>query len=385
MLAIFDPFSGISGDMTLGALVDLGLSPEWLSALPARMGLSDVTVQIHQVQRGSLAAKKVDFVIPEQPHGRHVNEIREIVSGAGLPAQVAARCDEVFVAISVIEGEAHGVSPDEVHLHEVGAVDAILDVVGAVWGLEQLGVSEVRCGPISLGDGFVRSAHGVLPVPAPATLRLLQGLRVRPGPEGTGELVTPTGAALMKVMAKGGPPASYIPRRTGFGAGTKDLVGRPNVLRVTLAEVGAENDGLVTLVCDLDDMTPEALSAGAAVLLGAGALDVVTVPIQMKKGRAAVRLEVLASVGDVSRLEELMFLHTSTLGVRRWEVTRRALPRREVTVHVMGQPVRVKIASMPNGESRAKAEFDDVAAVAQQSGRPVSEIAAMALSQLERT
>lgn len=373
--------------MTLGALVDLGLPVAWLEALPSRLGLEGVGVDVFPVVRGALAARKVDFRIPEQPHGRHVEEIREIVAGAGLPASVATQCDAVFTAIAEVEGEAHGVSPTEVHLHEVGAVDAILDVVGAVWGLQQLGVTRVYCGSVSLGDGFVRASHGVLPVPAPATLRLLEGHRVRPGPEGTGELVTPTGAALVKVLSVGPPPRSYVPIRTGFGAGTRDLVGRPNVLRIVLAEseAGTERESLVMLACDLDDMTPEALSAAAGVLLAAGALDVVTIPIQMKKGRAAARLEVLASMGDVSRLEELLFLHTSTLGVRQWDVGRRALPRREQKVQVLGHTVRVKIATLPNGSSRAKAEFDDVVAVAQASGRSVTDISALAIAELERT
>ena len=198
--AIFDPFSGIAGDMTIAALLDVGLDAEWLRALPARLGLDGVTVQIRDVLRAGISCKKVDFDIPPQPHGRHIHHIREIVAKSGVPEQVRIRADAAFTAIATAEGELHGQPPEKVHLHEVGAVDAILDVVGAIWGLSLLDVERVHCGAISLGDGTVKAAHGVLPVPAPATLKLLEGHVVRPGPEGSGELVTPTGAALVRVL-----------------------------------------------------------------------------------------------------------------------------------------------------------------------------------------
>jgi uncharacterized protein (TIGR00299 family) protein len=386
LYGILDPFSGISGDMTLGALVDAGLAASWLEALPGALGLSGVRVRISRVTRSGLAATKVDFDIPEQPHGRHIDEIRHVVEAASLPAPVKDRANAAFSAIAEIEGEAHGVPSSAVHLHEVGAVDAILDVVGAIWGLSELGVSRVFCGTISLGDGFVRAAHGVLPVPAPATLRLLEGQRVRPGPEGTGELVTPTGAALVRVLSEGAPPESYVPRRTGFGAGSRDLLGRPNVLRLVLAEAevaAAGREHLVMLACDIDDMTAEALALAAQGLLEAGALDVYLTSTHMKKGRAGTRLEVLSAPGDVSRLEGLVFRHTSTLGVRRTAVERTALPRESRKVEVFGQAVRVKVAVLPNGERRAKAEFDDVAAAARATGRTAAEIAALAVAAAE--
>src|SRR5215207_1217834 len=290
-IAILDPFSGISGDMTLGALIDVGLDPAWLSALPATLGLDGVQVRIQDVLRGELACKKVDFDIPPQPHGRHIDDIRRLVAAAGVPERVRARADAAFTAIAVAEGAIHGMPPERVHLHEVGAVDAILDVVGAVWGFELLGLERVYCGTVALGDGSVRAAHGLLPVPAPATLKLLEGLPVRPGPEGSGELVTPTGAALVKVLASGPPPSEFVPLRSGFGAGTKDFRGRANALRLIIAEhsasVHAEADTpsarerLVMLSADLDDMTGEYLAAAADALRAAGALDVVLIPTTM--------------------------------------------------------------------------------------------------------
>src|SRR5436190_16481476 len=222
-VAILDPFSGIAGDMTLGALLQVGLDAEWLRALPAILGLPDVGVDIREVIRGDIVCQKVDFVIPPQPHGRHIREIRELVARSGAPPRVRERADATFTSIATAEGEIHGMPAEDVHLHEVGAVDAILDVVGVIWGLDQLGVDRVYCGPIALGDGTVKAAHGTLPVPAPATLKLLEGHAVRPGPEGAGELVTPTGAALVRVLSRGNPPREYTPRRSGFGAGTKEF------------------------------------------------------------------------------------------------------------------------------------------------------------------
>jgi len=386
--AILEPFSGISGDMMLGALVHVGLDPAWLKALPSRLGLAGIEVRVSDVQRGMVACKKVDFDIPEQPHGRHIEEIRALVAAAALPPDVRAAANEAFTAIAVAEGEIHGIAAEEVHLHEVGAVDAILDVVGAVWGLRELGVTRVRCGTISLGDGFVKGAHGVLPVPAPATLRLLEGHVVRPGPEGTGELVTPTGAALVKVLSSGPIPSRFIPRRSGYGAGTKDLLGRPNALRLTLADDATVSDEmlerLVTLVTDIDDMSPELIAGCADVLREEGALDVVLIPTQMKKGRAAVRLEVLASERDARRLEDLLLVHTTTLGVRRGAVERRALPREGREVQVLGHMVRVKVATMPNGRTRGKPEFEDIWTVARATGRSLGDVSSLALAAAER-
>src|SRR6478752_5433267 len=278
--AILDPFSGISGDMTLGALIGVGLDPEWLRALPERMGLPQVSVDIREVLRGEIVCWKVDFEIPPQPHGRHIDQIRELVASSGAPDEVRERADRAFWSIASSEGEIHGLPPEEVHLHEVGAVDAILDVVGAIWGFSELGVEDVRCGTIRTGDGTVRAAHGLLPVPAPATLKLLEGYRVSPGPEGAGELVTPTGAALVRVLSTGLPPAEYVPRASGYGAGTKDFPGRANALRIILADVplqgtSSERERVLVLACDVDDMSPEYLAGVVERIRGDGALDVV--------------------------------------------------------------------------------------------------------------
>ena len=385
--AILDPFSGISGDMTLGALVDVGLDPEWLRALPDALGLEGIEVRIQEVLRGEIVCRKVDFDIPPQPHGRHIGEIRALVAAAGLPDEVRRKADAAFWMIAEQEGAIHGMPAEDVHLHEVGAVDAILDVVGAVWGFAQLGIDEVYCGPISLGDGFVRAAHGVLPVPAPATLRLLEGLRVRPGPDGAGELVTPTGAALVKTLSRGPIPAEYVPVRSGYGAGTKDPVGRANALRIILAEPADAHAGsgeLAMLAADIDDMAGEYLADVADQLRDAGALDVVLLATTMKKGRPGTRIEVLCRPDDAERLEVILVTQSTTIGVRRQVVSRRALPREVRTVEVGGHAVRVKVVALPGGGVRAKPEYEDVREAARASGRPMAAIFDEARLEAER-
>ncbi len=384
-IAVLDPFSGIAGDMVLGALIDLGLDEAWLEALPGRLGLDGVTVRIATVQRGGLACRKVDFDIPPQPHGRHLKEIRSIIARAGMPTAVHQQATAVFEALAEAEGTIHGMSPERVHLHEVGAVDAILDIVGSVWGLHLLGVNTVYCRPLSLGDGFVTAAHGVLPVPAPATMVLLAGQTVRHGPDGAGELVTPTGAALVRVLSQGQPPA-YRPIRTGLGAGTRDPAGRANAVRIVLAEAAAplpaENETieeLALLTADLDDMAAELIAGALDRIRGEQRVrDVVSFPVQMKKGRTGTRVEILAAVSDITFFEDLLFTLTSTIGVRTVTVRRRALAREMVTVDVDGHRVDVKVSGFAGGV-RMKAESDDVVRVAAASGLGAELIAARAV------
>jgi uncharacterized protein (TIGR00299 family) protein len=382
--AILDPFSGISGDMTLGALLGVGLDPDWLRALPARMGLPAVGVDIREVLRGEIVCWKVDFDIPPQPHGRHIDQIRELVATSGAPADVRERADRAFWGIAASEGEIHGLPPERVHLHEVGAVDAILDVVGAIWGFAELGVEDVRCGTIRIGDGTVRAAHGLLPVPAPATLKLLEGHRVSHGPDGAGELVTPTGAALVRVLSTGLPPAEYVPRRSGFGAGTKDFAGRANALRIVLADVegavGGARERICVVACDVDDMSAEYLAAAVERARTEGALDVTQVGVTMKKGRQGTRIEVLCRPEDASRFESLLLRETTTIGVRRSEVDRVLLAREEATADVLGHPIRIKVVTLSDGTRRAKPEFDDVQGVALATGRSASDIYQLALA-----
>jgi uncharacterized protein (TIGR00299 family) protein len=385
-VAIFHPFSGISGDMTLGALVGVGLDPAWLQALPAKLSLDGVGVEIKDVKRAGIACTKVDFTIPPQPHGRHLKHIREIVNRADAPQRVKDRADAVFTLITQQEAAIHGTTVEKVHLHEVGAVDAILDVMGAVWGMELLGVTAMYCGPITTGDGVVTAAHGTMPVPAPATMRLLEGHVIRPGPQGAGELVTPTGAALVRALSSGPEPAAYVPLKSGFGAGTKEFPDRANALRIVLADLATDSpsEDVTSLTCEVDDMTPEYLAAAADRLRAAGALDVVLQPVVMKKGRPGTRIEVLATPATADALEAVLFNTTTTIGVRRAQLRRRALSREAGSVQVLGHAVGVKVVQLPDGRRRAKPEFDDVARVAQATGRSPQDIFWLASIEAER-
>ena len=396
-IAILDPFSGISGDMFLGALLDVGLEESFVTTLPAVLGLEGVTAQVTKVSRGQIACHKVDFTIPPQPHGRHLKHIKTIVEATPAPDSVKAKAMQAFTLITECEAAIHGTTVERVHLHEVGSVDAILDIVGSIWGLEKLGVARVFCGTLSLGDGFVDTQHGRMAVPTAATLRLLEGLPVRPGPEGAGELVTPTGAALVRVLSMGAPPAEYTPRGSGFGAGTKDFKDRANALRIVLADTADTADtaaaadanpdagsveSLVMLAADIDDATGEQVAALADAIRLSGALDVTLLSTVMKKGRPGTRLEVLCTPLDADRLERLLLIESTTIGVRRQAVSRRSLAREMREVRVGGEKVRVKVVTLPGGTRRAKPEFDDVRRVAEQQGRRLADVAADALSAL---
>jgi uncharacterized protein (TIGR00299 family) protein len=387
-IAVVDPASGIAGDMFLGALVDVGLDRKWLERLPAALGLEGIGVRIADVKRCGVQCVKVDFDIPPQPHGRAVSAIHALIDRAGTPPSVAKKAHATFDAIAGVESTIHGVSTEKLHLHEVGSVDAILDIVGSVWGLELLGVQALFNTRIALGDGTVKTAHGVLPVPAPATLRLLEGMSVAHGPNGSGELTTPTGAALLKVLSKGPPPAEYKPSRSGYGAGTRDIKGQLNAVRIILGEsIGVKGDGAIhhhhpqteqlhVLSADIDDMSPEELAGAAETLRAQGALDVVLMDTTMKKGRPGTRVEALVRVADVARLEEKILLQFTTLGVKRTNVLRTALRRESKVVKLGAHEIRVKMSTLPDGTRRAKAEFDDLNRVAQETMRPIAELRA---------
>jgi uncharacterized protein (TIGR00299 family) protein len=397
-IAILDPASGIAGDMFLGALVDVGLDKGWLERLPSSLGLEGIGVRITGVQRSGVRCTKVDFDIPPQPHGRAVSEIHRLIDAARVPEKVGRSAHAAFEQIAAVESAIHGVPPDDLHLHEVGSVDAILDIVGSIWGLELLGVERVYNTRVSLGDGTVKTAHGILPVPAPATIRLLEGFSVRHGPQGSGELTTPTGAALLRVLSKGAAPQEYSPLRSGYGAGTRDIHGQLNALRIILGEATVDHhdhhhhhhehvhtEHLHVLSADIDDMSPEELAGAADVLRAEGALDVVLLHTTMKKGRLGTRVEALVQTSDLARLEEKIFLQFTTLGVKTFDVVRNALVRESRLVRFDGRDIRVKVATLPDGTRRAKPEFDDLRRVAEETARPLAEIRSEVMSALNET
>jgi hypothetical protein len=378
-IAIIDPAAGISGDMTLGALLSLGIPAAWLEKLPGRLGLARVSVTIRDVRRSGVGCKQIEFAIPEQPHGRHVGELVRLVEGAPVSDWVKERAVRAFQLIGEAEGKVHGVAPDKVHLHEVGAVDAVLDIVGAIEGFERLGVDTIYHWPVALGNGWVQAAHGRLPVPAPATAILLEGLEIASGGAGSpveGEATTPTGAALLRVLSAGTPPGQWRMVGSGWGAGQRDPKHYPNALRILVAEEAAETGRVVLLATDVDDMSPEYVEPLRQALMTAGALDVQTWSVQMKKGRQGFRVEVMAPEPLADAVTAELFRHSTTAGVRRWVAERATLPRHQVTVRLDGVAVRVKVLEQAGGGGvRVKPEYEDVLAAARALGKPPIDVA----------
>jgi uncharacterized protein (TIGR00299 family) protein len=372
-IAILDPAAGISGDMTLGALLSLGLPVSWLEELPARLGVGDVRVTVRDVRRSGITCKQVAFDIPPQAHGRHVGELVRLVERAPISDWVKERAVRAFQLLGDAEGRVHGVAPEKVHLHEVGAVDAVLDIVGGIEGFERLGVEAVYHLPVAVGQGWVEAAHGRLPAPAPATAILLEGLEIASAGPVEGEATTPTGAALLRVLSAGAPPDRWRMVGSGWGAGQRDPNHYPNALRILLAEAASEAGRVVLLATDVDDMSPEYVEPLRQALVQAGALDVQTWPVQMKKGRQGFRVEVVAPEALAEAVTAELFRHSTTAGVRRWIAERATLPRHQLTVRLDGVAVRVKV--LDGGSVRVKPEYDDVLAAAQALGRPPLEVA----------
>ncbi len=372
-IAILDPAAGISGDMTLGALLSLGLPASWLEELPGRLGFAEVGVTVRDVRRSGITCKQIEFDIPDQPHGRHVGELVRLVERAPVSDWVKERAVRAFRLLGEAEGRVHNVAPEKVHLHEVGAVDAVLDIVGAIEGFERLGVEAVHHLPVAVGQGWVAAAHGRLPVPAPATAILLEGLEIAGAGPVEGEATTPTGATLLRVLSAGAPPDRWRMVGSGWGAGQRDPKHYPNALRILIAEAASEAGRVVLLATDVDDMSPEYVEPLRQALVQAGALDVQTWPVQMKKGRQGFRVEAMAPEALAEAVTAELFRHSTTAGVRRWIAERATLPRHQLTVRLDGVAVRVKVLYGDN--VRVKPEYDDVLAAAQALGRPPLDVA----------
>ena len=380
---IFDPFAGAAGDMTLAALLDLGLSGDWLRDFVASLALGDIGVRTERVRRCGIECAYVAFEIPERQAHRHLHHILEIVERAPVTEQTRARAREAFQRIGVAEAALHGTTIEKVHFHEVGALDAILDVLGAMAGVEQLGFEAFYTRPIAVGSGAVEIAHGRYPVPAPATLRILEGLPVT-GLDLDGECTTPTGAALIATLSRGAPPpAEMVVTGSGYGAGTRDSAGHPNVLRLIAIEVPAADPGAsVLLQADVDDLAPEYAAPALEAVLEAGALDAVLLPLAMKKGRPGLRLEVITPAARLDAVAAAMLRHTTTLGVRFWPLQRIVLERNEQVVEWRGQRIRRKMVRLPDGTSRAKPEYEDVLRAARALGLPALEVRAAVEAEL---
>jgi pyridinium-3,5-bisthiocarboxylic acid mononucleotide nickel chelatase len=384
--AVFDCFSGIAGDMTLAALVDAGASLDEVVAGLQRLGLPPFALATEVVQRAGMRARYLRVEIPTE-HTYQPQEMRAMVSAAGYPARVEERVQAAISALFAAEQKAHGTARP--HFHEVGGVDAMVDLVGAMLAFEQLDIAEAHCPVVTVGSGTItRSEHGAFPAaPGPATAHILQaaGFALR-FVESAHELVTPTGAAILAAVAKPG-PAIITPTVHGCGAGTFDPPGRPNALRIFIGESKASPAGLavrdlVQLEANIDDMSAALLAHARDRLMTEGALDAWFEPIGMKKGRPATRLCVLVPVEDEGRFATLILRETSTLGVRAAAYRRYEAPRHSETFASSLGPVRVKVRDW-DAAPRAEPEYEDVKALAEQHGLPAIEVHRRLIAELD--
>jgi len=378
-IAYFDCFNGAGGDMIVASLLDAGADVETLRRRLAALPVEGYTLSISEMSKQGFAATqfRVDLdATTEQPH-RHLSHIRKIIDASDLPALVKGKALRVFTRLAEAEAKVHGTTIEKVHFHEVGAVDAIMDVVGAVLALDLLGVEQVFCSAIPVGSGTVTCQHGVMPVPAPATAELLRGVPLATTDE-AGELTTPTAAAVLTTLASAfGPAPAMTLSEIGYGAGTREGHTRPNLLRVLIGETGApcETDTVVVLETSLDDASPELIGHCLERLLAEAALDAFATPIQMKKSRPGVMLTVLCEPHRADALERILFAETTTFGVRRHGATRTKMRRRHETVTTPFGEIRMKVGE--HGEIRtASPEFEDCRAAAGRHGVPLREVLA---------
>jgi pyridinium-3,5-bisthiocarboxylic acid mononucleotide nickel chelatase len=428
-IAYLDGSSGISGDMFLGALVDVGVPLNLLQETVAGLGVG-AALEVSRVDRNGISATKVDVMVDgqkdlpreefwaqaeshssghshehgdvgahhhdpdrheEQARGRNLEEILGIIRAAAISGQAKKTASEIFTALGTAEAKVHNVEVARVHFHEVGAADAIVDIVCAAVGAEALGVEKIYSSPLNVGAGTVHCAHGVMPVPAPATLELLKGIPVYSG-EIQKELVTPTGAAIVRVLATGfGSRPAMTTERVGYGAGSRDLPRHSNVLRISVGEtVGSgelaagaggspEEDEVVVLEANLDDQSPQIIGYVTDLLLAEGALDVFTGAVQMKKSRPATLLTVLAKPEDASKLRDILFRESSTLGIRSRDEKRHVLARRHESVRTQWGEVRIKVGSMEGSDSQLAPEYEDCRRLAVEHHVPLKTVMQEAL------
>jgi pyridinium-3,5-bisthiocarboxylic acid mononucleotide nickel chelatase len=376
-IAYFDCIAGASGDMLLGALVDAGFEPEALQERLADLRLPGFQVNHTRLIKHGLSAAKVDVHVDDDVPARGLVEIEAIINDSRLPDPIKQRANHIFRILGAVEAKIHNHPVDQVHLHELGGIDTIVDVVGVLLGLDYLQIQQVYASPLPMARGFVKCAHGPLPLPAPAALALLEGVPVY-GTDLNAELVTPTGAVLLKSLVKEfGSIPSMVLQVTGYGAGQRDLP-IPNLVRVLIGNQAAAAvppaESLATLETNIDDLNPEFYDYVLTRLFQAGALDVFLSPIQMKKNRPATLLSVLCKPEDIPHLTEIIFAETSTLGIRQQFVNRFALPRQIQQVETPYGPIRVKVARWGDDQVKIAPEFDDCRRLAEKHAIPIREL-----------
>jgi pyridinium-3,5-bisthiocarboxylic acid mononucleotide nickel chelatase len=383
-IAYFDCFSGISGDMVLGALVDAGCNLAQLETDLARLPVRGWKISAEKVARGTLAATRVKVEYPQPDHHRSLSTILRLIEEAGLSPRVAERASNIFRKLGEAEARVHNVPIEKVHFHEVGAVDAIVDIVGAAAGFEQLDIEEFACSALNIGGGRVETQHGNLPVPAPATAELLRGAPTYSNgiPR---ELVTPTGAAIVATLAAqfGAQPAMTA-RSIGYGAGAANLAEQPNVLRLFVGETAVKeandprDETIVVLEANLDDLSPQVYGYFVERALEAGALDVFSTPAQMKKNRPGQLVAVLCKPENADQLKGLIFQETTTLGVRQSTVQRSTLQREILVMETPLGSIRMKIARSNGHILNVAPEYEDCRKVASERGLPLKHVLAEA-------
>jgi uncharacterized protein (TIGR00299 family) protein len=373
-IGYFDCYAGASGDMILGALFGAGLGREDFEKEIARLGIGGLEIAVREVDRKSIKAMSFSFTHASTASAGTYKDIVKLVEGSGLNPRVKQRALAAFDLLAESESGIHGVKKDDIHFHEIGSVDTVVDVVGSFIGLDLLGIQEVVCSPVSLGTGSVACAHGSLPVPAPATLEILSGVPVR----GTGiehELTTPTGAAILKTCAdRFGPIPEFEVAAVGYGAGTGDLEERANVLRFIVGETSEYvEDRVVLMETNIDDMNPQIFSHVYSELFARGALDVWLASVVMKKGRPGFVLSVLSPVENMGGIADCVFAETTTAGIRMHEVGRMKLRRSFTEVETKYGRVKVKVFALPSGR-RYVPEYEDCVHLAESLGVAVNDI-----------
>jgi uncharacterized protein (TIGR00299 family) protein len=376
-IAYFDCIAGASGDMILGALVDAGLPMDTLHAELAKLRLDEFKIVEQRVVKSGFSATKIEVLVTDKTPSRHLPDIERIVMESALAPSIKKQAVEIFRRIGSVEAAIHNVPLEQVHLHELGGVDTIVDVLGVLIGLDALDIEQVVVSPLPLGRGWVQGAHGKIPLPAPATLALLRDVPIVGSPL-EAELVTPTAAALLSTLATSfGPIPAMTLHQVGYGAGTFDLP-IPNLLRVLIGSapdvLSATTETLVMLETNIDDMNPEFYEHLMERLLDAGALDVFLTPAHMKKGRPASMMSVLCRPDDANRLTQILFAESTTLGVRQHHVTRHCLPRSIEEVETPYGVVRVKVTRWDKERTRIKPEYEDCRHLAEQHGVPLREV-----------
>ena len=386
-IAYFDCFSGISGDMILGALVDTGLPIEELRSGIRKLKLAGVDLKAEKVKRGGFTGTKVQVITPHEHHGhRHLSDILDILEQSDLGADVTLTACQIFKRLAEAEAAVHGLPVEKIHFHEVGGLDTIVDVTGAVIGLHTLQIEEVYASAINVGGGKIQASHGELPVPAPGAAALLQGVPVY-GSAVEAELATPTGVAIITTLAKGfGPLPSLTVTRIGYGAGRADLKGRANLLRIIVGEAitDVETDEVTVLETNIDDMNPQLYEPLMEALFQAGALDVFLTPVIMKKSRPATVVSVIVAAGTESSIAPILFQFSTTFGVRYRRMHRQKLPREMVTVETRFGEVQVKVGRLQGQPIHLSPEYDQCRRLAETRGVAIGEIIVAAVEAARR-